>query len=172
MTHPVIQRCINSRKNRIISIVMSHPAKMHPQKNAGQILLEAQIQYDLLEAPLTTNRKMLKMIGIIIKDDSTAVEQLPIIIDGLAAWNIFLQNTNTFTDEELYAYLNGRVLDTVGRMTVGMGMFETIDLSTVSPRPNDVSNRDRPVDTNANVIITLPPAKLAKKTTKGKKVAK
>lgn len=88
-------------------------ALMHREKVDDRVL--ASIQYDFTDAPVTTNRAMLKMIGVKIfkkiPKNKLEVPQIILkIVNGLAEWNIYVVDTNHLTDDELHDRLQA-ILD-------------------------------------------------------------
>lgn len=105
--------------------------------------IDAAVRYDFEQAPISTNWKMLEMLGIDPNSDP-----LFDIIVGLARWNIFLRNTDHLTDDEIRSALNTRILlDEIRMLPPNDDMYEYIDLKFV---PGSVE------DYNANRDDTLP----------------
>jgi hypothetical protein len=105
--------------------------------------IDAAVQYDCEQAPISTNWKMLEMLGI---DPNSA--PLADIIVGLARWNIFLNGTDHLTDEEVDSFLKTRILlDEIRMLPPNDDMYEFITINTL---PGSVENY------NANRDATLP----------------
>ena len=92
----------------------------------------ASVAYDFEHAPLTTNAAMLRMIGVdpsTNANDDDAGNRVRSIIDGLAAWSVYLRGTNHLTDSELLKTLSNILSDEV-RLVPPDGRCEFIDLAS------------------------------------------
>jgi hypothetical protein len=98
----------------------------------------AAITYDASVSPLTTNRKQLEELNIMVpspsmiekRNDDWCTVRLWNIIYGLARLGIFLTNTDTYTDRELLLRLVNRVLqDKIHDLPPNPDMSEFIDLN-------------------------------------------
>lgn len=108
----------------------------------------ATIAYDYEHAPLTTNAAMLRMIGIdpttTVSDDEAAA-RVRSIIDGLAAWSIYLCGTNHLTDSAMLKVLARILADEVRLVPPDGVRSEFLDLAIfehISPDTVEVCNRD------------------------------
>ena len=104
----------------------------------------AMLVYDFEVAPLTTNAAMLRMIGVdpstTSNGDDEAETRVRSIIDGLAAWGVYLCGTNHLTDSDLLkAFAN--ILSEEVRLVPPDGRSEFIDLSGGESKP-PVTDRD------------------------------
>lgn len=98
--------------------------------------MSATLHYDFNDAPLTTNYDMLQSAGVLIVSPKDILEtcgsftfHLNHLIHSLAALNVFLINTNHFTDEQLYAKLwEGPLKDEVRFLPPNDGAAEYIDM--------------------------------------------
>jgi hypothetical protein len=110
----------------------------------------AMLVYDFEVAPLTTNAAMLRMIGVdpstTADSDDEAGTRIRSIIDGLAAWGVYLCGTNHLTDSDLLkAFAN--ILSEEVRLVPPDGRSEFIDLA----------NDDAPVICNRDSGLPRPP---------------
>jgi len=101
--------------------------------NATHLTPDAQtrysIQYDTTIAPLSTNRKMMDMIGITISPTDTGWTTLCMIIHGLAAWDIFITESNHLNDEEFLLALQHAIDTPVRLVPPGNGNPEWISMA-------------------------------------------
>lgn len=105
--------------------------------------IDAAMQYDVEQAPISTNWKMLEMIGV---DPDSA--PLADIIVGLSRWNIFVNGTDHLTDDEVLSFLKTRILlDEIRMLPPNDDMFELLHLHSL---PGSVENH------NADRDATLP----------------
>ena len=105
--------------------------------------IDAAMRYDVEQAPISTNWKMLEMLGI---DPDSA--PLADIIVGLSRWNIFLSGTDHLTDDDVLSFLKTRILlDEIRMLPPNGDMYEFIHLHSL---PGSVENH------NADRDATLP----------------
>lgn len=117
------------------------------EKRIGSIASErgcdpfvAGIIYDTELAPLTTNAKMLELVGVnpdtrhADLSDGAVATRVSEIAEGLAVWAIYLVNTDHLTDRELLDRLDGVLSDRV-RLVVPDNLSEFVDLSPKEPTP-------------------------------------
>lgn len=87
------------------------------------------IQYDTAIAPLSTNRKMMDMIGITISPTDTGWTTLCMIVHGLAAWDIFITESNHLNDEQFLLALQHAIDTPVRLVPPGNGNPEWISMA-------------------------------------------
>ena len=90
---------------------------------------QAAILYDQTLAPLSTNRKMLDLIGITILPTDTGWTTLCMIVHGLAAWDIFITGTDHLCDVEFLSALQACLDSTVRLVPPNNSSPEWINLS-------------------------------------------
>jgi hypothetical protein len=87
------------------------------------------IQYDTTIAPMSTNRKMMDMIGITISPTDTGWTTLCMIVHGLAAWDIFITESNHLNDEQFLLALQHAIDAPVRLVPPGNGNPEWISMA-------------------------------------------
>ena len=116
----VVDRKIAERKNRIDTYAQS--AKV-PSYVAAIYIDE--------NAPLTTNKAMLKEIGLSI--DVVTEENVSQVLMGLEAMNIKVVGTETVTKQKLAQIMNDVINDEVPECWGGPDMQEFIDITPIAP---------------------------------------
>ena len=87
------------------------------------------IRYDTQFAPMSTNRKMMDMIGITISPTDTGWTTLCMIVHGLAAWDIFITDSNHLNDEQFLLALQHLIDAPVRLVPPGNGNPEWISVA-------------------------------------------
>jgi hypothetical protein len=108
---------LNADRNAKIDSLIANNPHLYPDR------MFAAMDVDM-DAPFTSNWKMLEMIGI---DPATAT--LPDIIEGLKAWGVYIVNYTP--SEEFLAYLRSDILhEAVRLIPPSEDSKEFIDMST------------------------------------------
>lgn len=124
----------------------------------GLDLMTATIRYDFEDAPVTNNAEMLLHVNALpgfIPGVTPSTKTLNHLINALASINVFLINTNYFSDAELIHVLWTQVCtEPVRFLPPSEGACEIIDLFPRRPlaRLDTVSDRDATLPT-ANALI-------------------
>lgn len=116
----VVDKKVAERKNRIETYAQS--AKVPPFVAA---------MYIDERAPLTTNKAMLKEIGLSI--DVVTEENVSQVLMGLEAINIKVIGTETVTKQKLAQIMNDVINDEVPECWGGPDMQEFIDVTPIAP---------------------------------------
>lgn len=139
--------------NRLFSdLVAQRNKKVGSLMSRGMDYMEAQIKYDQQMAPMTTNAKMLAMIGIdpshvVAPDESdeSVNARLHRIIEGLSKWGVYITSTNHLDDREMMERFGKILHDEVRLIPPSCGYAEFIDMAgdqSVDKLPKK-SNRDK-----------------------------
>lgn len=110
-------------------------------------MLTAMLIHDAEVAPRSTNREMLRRIGIDLPtetpDNPEGLEDfLRRTIAGLSLWNICIVNTDCMSDEQLAVSLLRMLDESVAMISPAAGVLEYVDFVQEEDRPS-ICDRDR-----------------------------
>jgi len=105
------------------------------------------IVYDLHMAPMTTNRRQLESLGILMPkrdglSEGEMVEILKTVLRGLASLSIYVTGADALSTPQLYVMVYGAIDDRVREMPNDPGVREYIDAGLVGPDPEQGYIRD------------------------------
>jgi hypothetical protein len=110
------------------------------------------MRYDTQFAPMSTNRKMMDMIGITISPTDTGWTTLCMIVHGLAAWDIFITESNHLNDEQFLLALQHLIDAPVRLVPPGNGNPEWISVAGYNADSPSIPICDRTVFLPAPVL--------------------